>query len=81
MSFAKLFCQFGSAVAAFIAAWFWYRSAQESAPPPPMTWEGIGDLKPWLDSTMRQNRNAAIFAGLSALLAGISLLLDLFDRQ
>ena len=64
-----------SAICAFIAAFFWFRPAITSAPP--MTWEGIGHLKPWLDQAVRNNRWAAAFAGVSAALAGMATLAGL----
>ena len=67
----------GSAVWAFIAAFFWFRSV--SRPPPESTYQGIGDLRSWLYQTGRDNRwaaAAAAAAGLSAGLAGIAMLLD-----
>ena len=67
-----MWLQIGSAICAFVAAFFWFRSATTNAPP--MTWEGIGHLKPWLDQAARNNRWAAAFAGVSAALAGIATL-------
>ena len=64
--------QFGSAVSAFMAAWFWFRSAASKAPE--MTWDGVGDLTSWLDQSARNSRWAAGFAGASAVFAGISTL-------
>jgi hypothetical protein len=62
--------QIGSAVCAFVAAFLWFRSATTDAPP--MTFEGTEHLKAWLDKAARNNRWAAGFAGISALLAGIA---------
>jgi hypothetical protein len=62
--------QIGSAVCAFVAAFFWFRSATTDAPP--MTYEGSERLKAWLDKAAQNNRWAAGFAGISALLAGIA---------
>jgi hypothetical protein len=64
--------QIGSAICAFAAAFFWFRSATTNAPP--MSYEGIERLKPWLDQAVRNNRWAAAFAGFSAALAGIATL-------
>ena len=64
--------QIGSAICAFIAAFFWFRSATTDAPP--MTYEGIERLKLWLDQAARNNRCAAAFAGISAVLAGVATL-------
>jgi hypothetical protein len=68
-------CQLGSAVTALLAAWFWFRSARERAPP--MTYEGIERLQSWLDGAVSANRWAASFAAASALLAGIGTLIGL----
>jgi hypothetical protein len=64
--------QIGLAICAFAAAFFWFRSATSDAPP--MTYEGIESLKPWLDQAAGNNRWAASFAGVSAVLAGIATL-------
>jgi hypothetical protein len=68
-------CQVLSALAAFTAAWFWFRSAQGQAPP--ATWDMIGEMKPWLDEAASNNRIAATCAGVSAILAGIGSLTGL----
>jgi hypothetical protein len=61
--------QIGSAVAAFIAAWLWFRSAKH--PAPKMTYDEIDDVTKWLDDAATLNRRAAVAAGMSAFLAGI----------
>lgn len=61
--------QCGSAIAALIAAWFWYKSSL--TPAPAMTWSGIGTLQAWLDDVAAKNKRAAIYAALSAALGAV----------
>ena len=61
----------GSAVCAFISAFFWFRSSTTA---PPMTYEGIERFGAWLEQTARNNKWAAAFAGLAAVLAGIAII-------
>ena len=66
--------QSGTAIAALLAAWFWFRSARGEAPP--ATWDQIEYLKPWLDSAAHLNRQAATWAGISAIIAAITSVLS-----
>lgn len=70
-----------SAFAAFAAAWFWFLSAR-GAPKFDFSWNGLGQeqedaLNSAMASTARWNRVAACWAGLSAVLMGVNLLLGL----
>jgi hypothetical protein len=62
--------QVGTVIAALLAAWFWFQSAQGEAPP--ATWDQIGQLKPWLDHAARLNRLAAMWTGISAVLLAVT---------
>ena len=67
--------QMVAAITVLIAAWFWYRSACEKAPPVSTSWQGIIDLEKWLNRVGSHSRRAAGFTGISALLAGTSTIL------
>ena len=61
-------------ISAFISAGFWLLSAKANAPL--MTWAGIGDLPAFLNKVSRYNFVAALFAGLSAMLAALVTVLQ-----
>ena len=75
MNWITVGLQLGAVVTAFIAAWFWFRSARRAAPP--ITWDGMGELEGWLNYTAKNSRLAATFAGTSAFLGTISILTGL----
>ena len=64
--------QTASAICAFVAAWFWFRSATGKAPE--TSYQNIGRLPRWLNQAARYNRWAALFAGVSAVFAGMATL-------
>ena len=66
---ARIVAELGSAICAFLAAVFWFRSA---VPSPPMNYEGIGALREALNKAVHRNRWAAAFAGTAALLQAVS---------
>jgi hypothetical protein len=66
-----------SAVTAFGAAWFWMLSSVDAAPN--FNLDSIEALKPWLDSTARLNKIAAMFAAISALSSGMTHVSDWLD--
>ena len=63
-----------SAAAAFAAAWFWMLASVDAAPD--MNLDSIAALKPWLDSSARLNKLAAMCAGISALCSGLTYVND-----
>lgn len=66
-----------SAICAFVAAYFWLRSAQGQPPAPKTYWDAMPETDPFLMAfrrSLRQSRWGAIFAALSALALGASLL-------
>jgi hypothetical protein len=65
--------QLASAIAAFVAAFFWFRSAM-MGPIPEVGWGGGGDWQVYMDRMSRRNRWGAGCAGIAALLQGASLL-------
>ena len=65
-----------SAVAAFVAAGFWFVAGRSPARPNP-TWDGsLGkDFEGSLSDSAKWNRRAALSAGVAAVLQGIAALL------
>jgi hypothetical protein len=72
-----------SAIMAFGAAWFWMLSSVDTAPN--FHLDNIEAIKPWLDSSARLNKFAAMFAAISALCSGMTHVADwldaYFDKQ
>jgi uncharacterized membrane protein len=66
--------QVAETLAAFISAGFWLISARANAPL--MTWSGIGDLRKFLNRVSRYNFVAALFAAITAILAGLVTMLE-----
>ena len=62
-----------SALAALVAAWFWWRASRQ---PPPASFElrFTGELdrgyQAWVRASARANKRAALAAGVAALLQG-----------
>ncbi|KJC44800.1 hypothetical protein UP09_14190 [Bradyrhizobium sp. LTSP885] len=63
-----------SAIAAFGAAWFWLLASVDTAPD--MNLDSLEALKPWLDSSARLNKFAAMCAAISALCSGMTHVVD-----
>ncbi|GLR83048.1 hypothetical protein HUE56_30035 (plasmid) [Azospirillum oryzae] len=70
---------FMSAGSAFVAALFWFLSASGKAPDPPFgALSGAANDDPYFTHAQRVarlNQGGAAFAGLSALLMGVALLI------
>jgi hypothetical protein len=75
MKVITLCLQLASALAALIAAglWFWAASVET----PEATYEGIGRLKPALDTAANRNRIAAGVTGLSVLFAAVATICEM----
>ena len=69
--------QVGSAVAGFVAAYFWFQSTRGVAPG--VGWGGSGPLQPWLDKAARNNRYGAASTGVAALFAAAANLLPILS--
>ena len=72
----------GVAISAFLAAYYWFRSAAVKLPAPGMYWDEMPETDPWLQATRaaaRFNRLGAMWAGVSALLTFISLIATSVD--
>jgi hypothetical protein len=66
-----------TAVFALIAAGFWFASAKNRVPPLVMYWDRAPDDDPFVKAfnfATRMNRSAALFSGLSALSACVSVI-------
>jgi hypothetical protein len=59
--------QIGSAVFGWLAAWRWFVASLENVPAQ-MTWENIDDVYSLIAEQSRLNAQAALFAGIAAVL-------------
>lgn len=67
-----------SAASAFIAAFFWFRSSVGKPPTMGSYFDAVPETDPYriyVVKSVKMNRWAALFAGLSALTMGVALVL------
>ena len=75
----KIALEISSAITAFLAAIFWFKSALGKVSPPEVLASGIPQNDPFIVAfreAMKLNRWAAGFAGVSALCAAFVALID-----
>ena len=76
----KAIIEIASAIAAFTAAWFWWRASQ-FPPSPEVDWVQKGrPSAEWTISSIQANRRAATCAGIAALLQGVSIIAGRFSE-
>lgn len=71
------FLEFGAAFFAFLAAIFWFLSVYGKTPPMLSYWDAVPESDPFYKAikfSVRMNKWAAFFSGVSAVLGGANLL-------
>jgi hypothetical protein len=77
----KMLVDWLAAICAFGASWFWYKSASAFLPDPPVgafseqVMPALAEYREAMRRATHSNRLAALLSGVSALLAGLGLVI------